>query len=457
MPTPTRTSRDRSSRWSRRKIGVMTHAFNYGTAVFEGIRGNWNADDQTIYLFRVREHLRAPRQELQDPACSTCTKPSTGSANSPSRSLERSGFNEDVYIRPLVYKSSEVVGVRLHNLETDTLIFITPFGPYLDIEKGARCHTSTWRRVNDTGIPPRAKVTGIYVNSALAKTEANLNGFDEAIMLNEDGHVSEGSGENIFMIRNGKLITPAHPTTSSKASPPRPSSSSRARLGIETVERTIDRTELYIADEVFMTGTAAHLTPVVEVDRRPVGDGLPGPITSQLSKLFFDVIRGKNEVPALVHARPRPRSSLRRRRLPAPRERSASSPGARSPRGRWPAPWSSVTLACGAEAEFKTFLAWALAAVLLSSPLVFANWTYCVSHALPTTSNDDALVIRWGFRRVIVPIDNIQRMVPGRTLDAPDVRRPQLVGLPRRRRRGEAPRLHALLSPPRRDRTNCST
>ncbi|HET7738008.1 MAG TPA: aminotransferase class IV, partial [Tepidiformaceae bacterium] len=180
-------------------------------------------------------------------------------------------------------------------LESSTLIFITPFGPYLDIEKGARCHTSTWRRVNDTGIPPRAKVTGIYVNSALAKTEANLAGFDEAIMLNEDGHVSEGSGENIFMIRNGKIVTPGPSDNILEGITGQTVVElAKRELGIETIERSIDRTELYIADEVFMTGTAAHLTPVVEVDRRPVGDGTPGPITSQLSRIFFDVIRGKN-------------------------------------------------------------------------------------------------------------------------------------------------------------------
>lgn len=277
------------------KIGVMTHAFNYGTAVFEGIRGNWNSDDQTIYLFRMREHyerlaqsckiLQLDLHESIDRLCELTVE-----------IVERSGFEEDVYVRPLVYKSSEQVGVRLHNLESDTLIFITPFGPYLDIDKGARCHTSTWRRVDDTGIPPRAKVTGIYVNSALAKTEANLNGFDEAIMLNADGHVSEGSGENIFMIRKGKLITPS-PADNVLEGITAATAAELAHdlLGLELVERPIDRTELYIADEIFMTGTAAHLTPVVEVDRRPIGDGGPGPITRQLSQVFFDVIKGKNE------------------------------------------------------------------------------------------------------------------------------------------------------------------
>ena len=207
---------------------------------------------------------------------------------------ERSGFSEDVYLRPMVYLSTEQLGVRLHNLESDTLVFLTPFPAYLP--EVARCHTSTWRRVDDTGIPPRAKVTGIYVNSALAKTEANLNGYDEAIMLNANGHVSEGSGENIFMVRNGKLIIPTPADNVLEGITARSVIELAQReLGVQLVEREIDRSELYIADELFMTGTAAHLTPVVEVDRRVVGDGKIGPITRQLSDLFFDCIRGKSE------------------------------------------------------------------------------------------------------------------------------------------------------------------
>ncbi len=275
------------------KIGVMTHAFNYGTAVFEGIRGNWNPDDQTTYIFRLREHMERLVQsakiltlQVRDPVDRLCELAV--------EVIERSGFSEDVYLRPMVYLATEQLGVRLHNLESDTLMFITPFPAYLP--EVARCHTSTWRRVDDTGIPPRAKVTGIYVNSALAKTEANLNGFDEAIMLNADGHVSEGSGENLFIVRHGRLITPTPADNVLEGITAQSVVELAAKeLGVETVERQIDRTELYIADEIFMTGTAAHLTPVTEVDRRVVGNGRPGPITGRLSQIFFDCIRGKNE------------------------------------------------------------------------------------------------------------------------------------------------------------------
>jgi branched-chain amino acid aminotransferase len=288
----------------------MTHALNYGTAVFEGIRGNWNEDEQRIYLFRLREHYERLHKSARimmldldlsvDRLCDLTVEV-----------VSRSGFQEDTYVRPLVYKSSELLGVRLHNLETDIVIFAAPFGNYLDIDAGARCCTSSWRRVSDMGIPARAKPTGIYINSALAKTEANLDGYDEAIMLSDDGHVSEGSGENIFVIIDGQLITPASSDNIlvgiTRASV---MEIAERELGMKTIERQIDRSELYIADEVFMTGTAAHVTPIIEVDRRAVGAGQPGEITRKLARTYFDAIRGKlpayrhwvTEVPVLVGA-----------------------------------------------------------------------------------------------------------------------------------------------------------
>ena len=276
------------------KIGIMTHAFLYGTAVFEGIRGNWNDKEQQIYLFRVKEHYARLRKSCRivridlpysDEELQSIT----------TRLVEMCGYGEDVYVRPIAYKSGEVVGVRLHDLEDDFLIFVVPFGPYLDIDKGARCCTSSWRRVEDTSIPARAKINGIYVNSALAKTEAQLNGFDEAIMLDERGHVSEGSGENIFIVDGERLITPP-PSSNILVGITRDTVITLARqeLGMETVERDIDRSELYAAEECFMTGTAAHVTPVVELDHRPIGSGKMGPVAERLVRLYFDVITGRN-------------------------------------------------------------------------------------------------------------------------------------------------------------------
>ena len=275
------------------KIGVMTHAFNYGTAVFEGIRGNWNDDSGELYLFRVRDHVERLRQSAKIMRLELHASDDE-LVDQIHELAARSGFREDVYIRPLVYKSSELLGVRMHNLQDDYLLFLSPFGAYLDSEAGARCMTSSWRRVDDTSIPARAKVTGLYVNNAMAKTEAELGGFDEAILLNQDGHVSEGSGENIAILRRGVIITP----------PPQDNilegitletalQIAREELGLEVQQRTIDRSELYIADEVFMTGTAAHLIPVVEVDRVPVGDGRPGPVATELQNRYFQAITGR--------------------------------------------------------------------------------------------------------------------------------------------------------------------
>jgi len=279
---------------SEAKVGVMTHALNYGTACFEGIRGNWNSDDGQMYLFRIKEHYERLHKSCRilkinlafdvEKLCQITVD-----------LVKKNGYREDIYVRPLAYKSSQVVGVRLHNLEDDFFIFVTPFGPYLDAEKGAKCGVSSWRRVDDVSIPPRGKVTGIYVNSALAKTEAHENGFDEAIMLSHDGHVSEGSGENIFVIIDGKLVTPASCDNILKGiTRDTVIKLAKNELGIDTVERAIDRSELYVADECFMTGTAANVTPVVEVDHRPVGDGKVGPITRKLLNLYGDVIRGRN-------------------------------------------------------------------------------------------------------------------------------------------------------------------
>lgn len=294
MPTPYAYIRKQFVPLADAKIGVMTHAFNYGTGCFEGIRGNWNEGHEKIFLFRLRDHfsrlLRSSRilkiaVDGNEDALSEIAVKLVGMC----------GYTEDIYLRVIAYKCSEVIGVRMHNLDDDLLMYVAPFGPYLDVEKGIRCMTSSWVRVDDMAIPARAKVTGLYVNSALAKTEAQENGFDEAILLNRDGHVSEGSGENIFLVMNGALVTPP-PSDNILVGITRDTVIRLARdeLGIQTIERPIDRSELYVADECFMTGTAAHVTAVVDIDRRPIGNGQTGEITQRLQKLYFEVIRGEN-------------------------------------------------------------------------------------------------------------------------------------------------------------------
>ncbi|MFC2005230.1 aminotransferase class IV, partial [Chloroflexota bacterium] len=204
--------------------------------------------------------------------------------------VQKCAFKEDIYIRPVAYKSSEVLGVRLHDLECDFLILVFPWGPYLP-EK-ARCCVSSWRFPNEI---PREKLTGLYITNALAKTEAIEKGCDEAIMLTSNGYVAEGSGENLFLVINGELVTPASydgvlmGITRNKVI-----QLAEAELGIKTTERHVDRVELYSASECFLTGTAAHITPVSEIDGRKIADGEIGETTSKLQKIYSDVIRGNN-------------------------------------------------------------------------------------------------------------------------------------------------------------------
>ncbi|MFC1865820.1 branched-chain amino acid transaminase [Chloroflexota bacterium] len=275
------------------KIGVMTHSLHYGTAVFEGIRGNWNDRQQQMYIFRLGEHY----QRLEDGSKLLRMDLAYSVEDMCGITLElaqKCSFREDTYIRPLVYKSSEALGVRLHDLESDFLVFAIPWGRYLDMD-ACRCGISSWRRPSDNVIPPYAKITGLYINNAFTKTEAMDKGFDEGIMLSPDGHVSEGSGENLFMLKDGLLITP--PVNNSiLVGITRCTAMTLAKneLGIDTIERSIEPEELFTADECFLTGTAAHVTPVAEIDNRQIGNGGIGEITAKLQKIYFEVIKGDN-------------------------------------------------------------------------------------------------------------------------------------------------------------------
>ena len=280
---------------SEAKVSVMTHALHYGTAVFEGVRGNWNEAQNKLFVFRMAEHydrlLQGCRMMMMDIPYST-----EDLCNITIQLLQSCGYKQDLYIRPLAYKSQELVAnLRLQDLDSDFTLMAVPFGAYIDAEGAIDCTTSSWRRIDDTIIPPRVKISGHYVNSILAKTEATLAGFDEAIMLTQDGDVSEGSGENLFMVVNGSIFTP--PVADNNLTGiTRDSAITLAKdlLGIEVVERRIRRSELYLCDEVFLTGTAAHITPVGSLDRRPIGKGGVGPITTKLRDAYVKVIKGDN-------------------------------------------------------------------------------------------------------------------------------------------------------------------
>lgn len=276
------------------KIGVMTHAFNYGTGVFEGIRGYWNSSKKQLYIFKLREHY--DRLINSGKILKIITGKSADEMSKITVELaKRNGYKEDVYIRPIAYKSQEKIGLGLTGIDNDLVIYMSPFGEYLDTSKGIKVCISSWTRINDNMIPARAKITGVYVNSSLASSEAKENGYDEAIMLSQDGHVAEGPGENLFIVRGGEVITPPlHHDILEGITRSTIIDLIKSELKMSIVERGIDRTELYIADELFFTGTAAMVSPIIEVDKRMIGNGKPGSITSKIQKIYFDVANGSN-------------------------------------------------------------------------------------------------------------------------------------------------------------------
>lgn len=276
------------------KISVRTHALLYGTSVFEGIRGYWNQEEKCIYIFRMREHFERLGRSCHilfmdmpnsvDELCDATTE-----------LIKKNQPREDTYIRPSIYKSNTDIGPKLYDENNGVIIFTMPLGNYVDITKGLHVCVSSWRRLNDLAIPPRAKIGGSYVNTALIVTEARKSGFDDAISLTESGKVAEGSAMNLFIVRDGKLVT-SPVTEGILEGITRETIMIMAQdLGIPVVERQIDRTELYIAEEAFFCGTGAQVAPITKVDHRTLGDGKVGPVTTKLKDLYFEIVRGKVE------------------------------------------------------------------------------------------------------------------------------------------------------------------
>jgi branched-chain amino acid aminotransferase len=275
------------------KLGLMTHALHYGTGVFEGIRAYWNPKQEQLHLLQAPQHYDRLRRSANVMRLNLPHSPEE-LVNLTVDLLRRNEFKADAYIRPLLFTASEEIGVRVHNINQSFLIYTTPFGNYVEIADGLRCMVSSWRRVPDQSLPARAKVTGSYAQSALAKSEANENGYDEAIVLTVDGHVSEGSAENLFMIKDGAFVTP--PVTDDILEGITRTLIIRLvkeELGLPVIERSIDRTELYTCDELLMCGTGAQVAPVIEVDRRKVGNGKVGEFTQELQNIYFGAVRGE--------------------------------------------------------------------------------------------------------------------------------------------------------------------
>jgi branched-chain amino acid aminotransferase len=272
------------------RLSPATHALNYGTGVFEGIRAYWSEERGTLQVLKMREHyerferscrlLRVDLTNTVDELCDITLE-----------ILRRNAPREDTYIRPLAYKAAQSVGVNLKG-GSELSIFTVPMGNYVELT-GLKVCVSSWRRTPDNAIPARAKCTGSYVNTALAVDQAHRSGYDDAIFLTQDGQVSEASAANIFLVRKGEIVTP--PVTADileGITRDAVMELAEKELDLPVIEREVGRTELYVADEVFLSGTGFQIAPVVEVDDRPVGTGSIGPVAERLQELYFKAARG---------------------------------------------------------------------------------------------------------------------------------------------------------------------
>jgi len=285
--------RGRQVPYSEARVGVLTHGLNYGTGVFSGIRGYWNEAEQELFAFRPEDHYRRFLESGKMLGMELPYGPKELTA-ALLELLRAEGFREDCYARSLAFYADETVGVRLHDLTPEVSIVSLPYGRYIENEEGAHATVSSWRRVDDNAIPARGKIVGAYVNSALAKSEAMRAGFDEAIVLNADGHIAEGSAANFFLVRNGVVVTPPITDNILEGITRRTVIDLFAKeLGTTVVERSIDRSELYVAEEAFFVGTGVQIAAVTRVDHRPVGTGRIGPIATAIREVYFQVVRGE--------------------------------------------------------------------------------------------------------------------------------------------------------------------
>ena len=280
---------------SEAKISIATHGFLYGTSVFGGMRGYWNEEKKRLFVFRPYDHFRRLLNSAKMMMMQT-DYDEEGLIQLTLDLLRTDTWQCDIYLRPNFYKAELGIGVKLHDLRDEFCMFVTAYEPYVKNDTNAHVTFSSWRRIDDNVIPARGKVSGAYANSALIKTDANRAGFDEALVLDHNGHVSEGSAMNVFMLRDGILVTPPITDNILEGITRRSAIElARKELGLEVRERSIDRTEVFISDEMFMTGTAAQIIAVTKVDHRPVGTGVMGPMTTKLRTMYEDILRGKNK------------------------------------------------------------------------------------------------------------------------------------------------------------------
>jgi len=292
--------RDQFVPFAEANVSIANVAFLYGMGAFTGIRAHFNAADNQLYLFRPSEHYHRFRH-----ACQLCMFQQFVAHYSEEKFiqilvelLQRNNIKQDAYLRVSAFVDAESIGVQWNGYKDSLAIFAFPLGDYIPTT-GMKCKVSSWRRVDDNAIPARGKLNGAYVNTAFAKTEAVLAGYDEALVMDHNGHVVEGSAENFFMVRDGVLITPPVTDNILEGITRKTLLEVAKDQGIPTLERSVDRSELAFADEIILTGTGARVSPVIQVDQFTIGDGKVGPIALQLQHLYADIVYGK--IPQYKH------------------------------------------------------------------------------------------------------------------------------------------------------------
>lgn len=273
------------------KVSIMTNALQYGNGIFGGIRGYTSADKKYFNLFRINDHYNRFMKSLR--VLNKTIKYNQKELMEITLELARKCKPKtDCYFRPMAYASNLSFSPDLSELDFDFALYAFPFGEYLPVHKGLKLAISNWVRIADNMIPSRAKISGGYINSSLAKADAVRLGFDDALMLTSDGHLAEGSAANFFIVRDGKIITSPKYSEVLEGITRRTILELAVDLNIPVEEREIDRTEVYICDEAFLTGTGVQVAWIAEVDGRRIGDAVMGPITGKIQKLFFEIVRG---------------------------------------------------------------------------------------------------------------------------------------------------------------------
>ena len=275
-------------------LNIQTHALQYGTACIGGIRGYWNAELNDLLVFRIKDHYK---RFIQSSKILQMNLPYTVDRliEISIELLKKGTWKENVYLRPIQYKSSYDLTPVMHSLPDQYAIYAIPLNDYLDTNRGLEICISSWLRLSDNQIPMRSKASAGYLNSALAKSEAVQNGYDEAIFLDVHSNVCEGSAENIFIVRDGVLITPPISSSILEGITRKTILQLANDLGIPVEERNIERTELYICDEAFFSGTGAQVAWIKAIDKRVIHDGKQGNITRRIHDLFFSIVTGKEK------------------------------------------------------------------------------------------------------------------------------------------------------------------